>query len=118
MLDYYTRTLGVDITRPYTPLGGVREWNWDAGPAGGDNSYVNVSPWLERAMRQNSDLRVMVANGYYDLATPFFATEMTFNRPGYDQSRIDMHYYMSGHMMYLHQPSIEQLAEDVRNFIE
>ncbi|WP_440959052.1 S10 family peptidase [Oceanicaulis sp. LC35] len=118
MLDYYTRTLGVDITRPYTPLGGVRQWNWDAGPAGGDNSYVNVSPWLERAMRQNSDLRVMVANGYYDLATPFFATEMTFNRPGYDQSRIDMHYYMSGHMMYLHQPSIEQLAEDVRNFIE
>jgi len=118
MLDYYTRTLGVDITRPYTPLGGVRQWNWDAGPAGGENSYVNVSPWLERAMRQNSDMRVMVANGYYDLATPFFATELTFNRPGYDQSRIDMHYYPAGHMMYLHQPSIEQLAEDVRNFIE
>ena len=119
MLDYFTRTLGVEITDPYTTLGGVREWNWDAGPAGGDNSYVNVSPWLERAMRQNRDLRVLATNGIYDLATPFFATEMTFNRPGYyDQDRITLTYYPAGHMMYLHQPSIEQLARDVRDFIE
>lgn len=118
MLDYFTRDLGVDITEPYTTLGGVREWNWDAGPAGGDNSYVNVSPWLERAMRQNSDLRVLAANGLYDLATPFFATEMTFNRPGYDQDRVTLTYYPAGHMMYLHQPSIEQLGQDLRDFIE
>ena len=119
MLDYFTRTLGVEITEPYTTLGGVREWNWDAGPAGGENSYVNVSPWLERAMRQNQDLRVLAANGIYDLATPFFATEMTFNRPGYyDQDRITLTYYPAGHMMYLHQPSIEQLAQDVRDFVE
>lgn len=118
MLDYFTRDLGVDITDPYTTLGGVREWNWDAGPAGGDNSYVNVSPWLERAMRQNRDLRVLATNGIYDLATPFFATEMTFNRPGYDQERVELTYYPAGHMMYLHQPSIEQLAEDLRDFVE
>ncbi len=119
MLDHFTRTLGVDITDPYTTLGGVSEWNWDAGSAGGENSYVNVSPWLERAMRQNQDLRVLATNGIYDLATPFFATEMTFNRPGYyDQDRISLTYYPAGHMMYLHQPSIEQLARDVRDFIE
>jgi len=119
MLDYFTRDLGVEITDPYTTLGGVREWNWDAGPAGGENSYVNVSPWLERAMRQNRDLRVLATNGIYDLATPFFATEMTFNRPGYyDQDRVTLTYYPAGHMMYLHQPSIEQLAIDVRAFIE
>ncbi len=119
MLDYFTRDLGVEITDPYTTLGGVREWNWDAGPAGGENSYVNVSPWLERAMRQNRDLRVLATNGIFDLATPFFATEMTFQRPGYyDQDRITLTYYPAGHMMYLHQPSIEQLAIDVRDFIE
>ncbi|WP_022700245.1 S10 family peptidase [Oceanicaulis alexandrii] len=119
MMDYYTRVLGVDETRPYTTLGGVREWNWDAGPAGGNNNYVNTSVWLERAMRQNQDLRVLATNGIYDLATPFFATEMTFNRPGYyDQDRIELTYYPAGHMMYLHQPSIEQLAQDVRDFIE
>ncbi len=119
MLDYFTRHLGVEITDPYTTLGGVRQWNWDAGPAGGENAYVNVSPWLERAMRQNQDLRVLATNGIYDLATPFFATEMTFQRPGYyDQDRITLTYYPAGHMMYLHQPSIEQLALDVRAFIE
>lgn len=117
MLDYFTRTIGVDITRPYTTLGGVRDWNWDAGAGGGENAYVNVSPWLERAMRQNEDLRVFVANGIYDLATPFFATEMTFNRPGYDPRRVTISSYGAGHMMYLHQPSIEQTAEDVRAFI-
>lgn len=119
MMDYYTRVLGVDLTRPYTTLGGVRDWNWDAGPAGGRNNYVNTSVWLERAMRQNQDLRVLATNGIYDLATPFFATEMTFNRPGYyDQDRIELTYYPAGHMMYLHQPSIEQMAQDVRDFIE
>jgi carboxypeptidase C (cathepsin A) len=119
MLDYFTRDLGVEITEPYTTIGWIgRDWNWDAGPAGGENSYVNVSPWLERAMRQNSDLRVLAANGIYDLATPFFATEMTFNRLGYDPTRVEMTYYESGHMMYLHQPSLEQLAQDVRNFID
>ena len=119
MLDYFTRDLGVEITDPYTTLGGVREWNFDAGrETGGENNYVNTSPWLERAMRQNRDLRVLAANGIYDLATPFHATEMTFNRPGYDQDRVTLTYYPAGHMMYLHQPSIEQLAEDVRDFVE
>ncbi|MEO1040497.1 MAG: peptidase S10 [Pseudomonadota bacterium] len=118
MLDHFTRTLGVDITDPYTTLGGVTDWNWDAGRGGGENDYVNVSPWLERAMRQNRDLRVLAMNGIYDLATPFFATEMTFNRPGYDPDRVTLTYYPAGHMMYLHQPSIEQSAADVRAFIE
>jgi len=117
MMDYFTRDLGVDIVEPYTTLGGVRQWNWDSGRVN-DRMHVNVSPWLERAMRQNADLRVLAANGIYDLATPFFATEMTLNRPGYDPSRIELTYYEAGHMMYLHQPSIEAFAEDVRRFIE
>ncbi|PQA88834.1 peptidase S10 [Marinicaulis flavus] len=117
MLDYYTRDLGVDITDRYVTLGGVTEWNWDADEGGGDNSYVNVAPWIERAMRQNKDLRVLSANGYYDMATPFFGTEMTLAQPGFDRSRLKIAYYPAGHMMYLHQPSFEKLAADVRAFI-
>ena len=117
MRDHYTRNLGVTITDPYVTLGGVRNWNWNAGEAGGNNSYLNTSIWLERAMRQNADLRVLATNGIYDLATPFFGTEMTFNQRGYDPSRVTMTYYEAGHMMYLHHPSIEQLARDVRSFV-
>ena len=117
MREHYTRNLGVTITDTYVTLGGVRDWNWNAGEAGGNNSYLNTSIWLERAMRQNSDLRVLATNGLYDLATPFFGTEMTFNQRAYDQSRVTLTYYEAGHMMYLHHPSIEQLAQDVREFV-
>ena len=117
ILDYFSRDLGVEITEPYVTLGGVRRWNWDAQDGGGQNSYVNVAPWVERAMRQNKDLRVLAANGYYDLATPFFATELTLAQPGFDRSRLTLTYYESGHMMYIHHPSLEALARDVRAFV-
>lgn len=117
MREHYTRNLGVTITDTYVTLGGVRNWNWNAGEAGGNNSYLNTSMWLERAMRQNSDLRVLATNGIYDLATPFFGTEMTFNQRTYDQSRVTLTYYEAGHMMYLHHPSIAQMARDVREFV-
>ncbi len=117
ILDYFSRDLDVDITEPYTTLGGVRDWNWDTGDAGGENSYVNVAPYVEKAMRQNKDLRILAANGYYDLATPFFGTEMTMAQPGFDRSRLTLTYYESGHMMYIHQPSLEALARDVRAFV-
>jgi carboxypeptidase C (cathepsin A) len=62
-----------------------------------------------------------VANGYYDLATPYFATEYTFNHLGLDpslQANVAMGYYEAGHMMYVHQPSLVQLKEDLAHFIE
>lgn len=118
MLDHFSRELGVDIMEPYVTLGRVRSWNWNArGEAGGENSYLNVAPYIERAMRQNKDLRVLAANGYYDLATPFFGTELTLAQPAFDRNRLTVTYYEAGHMMYIHQPSIEKLARDVRDFI-
>jgi len=118
MLDYFGRELKVDISEPYVTLGGVEKWNWNSKKeAGGENSYVNVAPYIERAMRQNRDLRVLSANGYFDLATPFFGTELTLAQPAFDRARLTIAYYDAGHMMYIHEPSIEKLAGDVRAFI-
>ncbi|MHA6289351.1 S10 family peptidase [Maricaulis sp. CAU 1757] len=116
MLDHFTRTLGVDISEYYSTIGGVRGWNWDAGSSG-NNNYINVAPWIARAMRQNSDLEVLVTQGYYDLATPFFAAELMFAQPGFDQDRVTFTYYEAGHMMYIHEPSLVQFTEDVRALI-
>ncbi|WP_417496821.1 S10 family peptidase [Maricaulis sp.] len=116
MLDYFSRTLGVDITEYYSSIGSVRSWNWDVGQSGG-NSYINVAPWISRAMRQNSDLQVLVAQGHYDLATPFFAAELMFNQPGFDQDRVHFKYYEAGHMMYIHQPSLVDFTTDIRELI-
>ncbi len=117
MLDYFTRDIGVDFDDRYTTIGGVRDLNWATEDAGGELSYLNVAPYLAKAMRQNKDLRIMSANGYYDHATPFFGTELTFAQPGFDRERITMTYYEAGHMMYIHEPSLEALARDVRAFV-
>ncbi len=72
------------------------------------------------AMSQNENLHVLVASGYYDLATPFFATEYTFSHLGGDPSlltRVTQTYYESGHMMYIHRPSLEKLTAAVREFM-
>jgi carboxypeptidase C (cathepsin A) len=86
-----------------------------------ENMYVNVAETLRGAISANPDLKVFVANGYFDLATPYCATEYTFNHLGLDESlreNISMGYYEAGHMMYVHLPSLEQLSHDLNDFIQ
>ncbi len=93
----------------------VQPWNYS--PAG-SNRYVNVAPRLKAAMDKDKTLRVFVANGYCDLATPFAATEYTFARlPRSINERVTMAYYEAGHMMYTHLPSIRQLRDDLAKFM-
>ena len=113
LMHYMYADLGVrDITRKYNILGGVGDWNWGAG-----RSSTNVAPYLAQGMAENQALKIYVANGYYDMATPFHGTEMTFNQYGFDNDRVQMSYFEAGHMVYLHQPSIEKLAKEIRAFI-
>ncbi|WP_417450834.1 S10 family peptidase [Kordiimonas sp.] len=117
--QYLQNDLGVDIERRYEVLSGTPGKHWaEPRKRGYSEGYPNVAPHVGEAMRQNKDFRVLVANGYYDLATPFFATENTFNANGIDTSRVEFTYYESGHMMYVHQPSIEKLVTDIRTFLE
>lgn len=119
--EHLTTFLGVDLDRPYHTSGpAVREgWVWDRSLAsGGEPRYVNTAPELAWAMSYNPDLTVLVASGYYDYATPFFDAEYTLRRHGIDMDRVTMTYYEAGHMMYLHDPSREAVAADVRAFIE
>jgi carboxypeptidase C (cathepsin A) len=116
--DYLTRTLKVDFERRYKILDGTpgAKWKWSEGQ-GGWATHVNVAPHLGTAMRENADFRAYVANGYYDLATPFHATEITMADNGIDMSRVTMSYFEGGHMMYTHEPSLARLAAEVRAFI-
>jgi carboxypeptidase C (cathepsin A) len=66
-------------------------------------------------------MKVFVANGYYDLATPFFATEYTFSHLGLNpklRGNIVMKEYEAGHMMYIHVPSLMKLKQDVAAFLD
>jgi carboxypeptidase C (cathepsin A) len=114
--DYVTRILGFEAEVPYEILTGrVRPWSY----ADFEGRYVNVADELRRAMTRNPALRVFVANGYYDLATPYFATEYTFNHlafdPGY-RERVTVVSYPAGHMMYIQRESLRRMREDLVAF--
>ena len=110
--------LGVRMQRPYLPMNDISCWNWLLeGKAANGGGYVNVVPHLGRAMRHNQDLRVLVASGYYDLATPFFGAENALSEDGVAHERIAYTYYEVGHLIFVHEPSRVRFVNDVRQFI-
>lgn len=95
-----------------------RVWPWSYAEF--ENHYLNVAETLRQAMCTNPALQVYVGNGYFDLATPYFATEYTFNHLGLDESlrgNLRMGYFEAGHMMYIHQPSLAKLKAELDQFI-
>lgn len=113
--DYLRVALKFDDDRKYEILSGEpgRNWKWGSG-------FVNTGEDLREAISRNPHLRVHVANGYYDLATPFFASEYTFDHLGLEpalRGNISMSYYESGHMMYQHPESLAKLGQTLRAFV-
>lgn len=116
--DYVRAELNFESDLPYEILTG-KVWPWSYAEF--ENQYLNVAETLRQAMTMNPYLKVFVANGYYDLGTPYFATEYTFNHLGLDESlrdNVSMEYYDAGHMMYIHIPSLKELKRDLSKFIK
>jgi carboxypeptidase C (cathepsin A) len=98
-------------------------WNWTRKNQGrgGFPGNANVTQDLAQAMITNPRLLVQLENGYYDLATPFFATEFTMEHLGLPealQKNIKEDYYTAGHMMYLHDEDRVNLHKQIASFIE
>ena len=111
-------TLGFVTDREYVSIGGLgRDWDWKIDGGRDENAYLNLTPYLGTALRENSGLRIFVGQGYYDFATPFFAAEYALSRSGIPQDRVEYHYYQSGHMMYVRDSDRSKLTADVRAFI-
>jgi carboxypeptidase C (cathepsin A) len=116
--DYMRRDLGFENDLSYEILAKLYEnWGYDQF----ENQFVDVAETLRQAMSINPHLKVLVANGYYDLATPYLATKYTFNHLGLDpslQPNVAMTFYEAGHMMYVYLPALAQLKEDLVQFVE
>jgi carboxypeptidase C (cathepsin A) len=111
-------TLGYETDREYQSIGSVGgQWDWSLGGGRGRQAYLNVAPLIGQAMRQNSQLRLFNAQGYYDFATPFFGAEYSLKRTGIPQDRITWKYYDAGHMMYVRDEDRAKLSADIRAFI-
>jgi carboxypeptidase C (cathepsin A) len=117
--DYVRGELGFESDLPYEVLNFRVNEAWGFGDH--ENRYVNVAETLRGAMSINPFLKVFIGNGYYDLATPYSATEYTVNHMSLDpslQNNVRLAYYEGGHMMYIHLPSLSQLKDDLANFIQ
>lgn len=118
-LNAYVRSeLGFETDDFYEILSMEVNQRWDYEDF--KNRYVDTSEDLRSVMSRSQRMKVFVANGYYDLATPHLASEYTFSHMGLDpeiRKNIQMEYYEAGHMMYVHKPSLEKLAGDMRGFI-
>jgi carboxypeptidase C (cathepsin A) len=117
-LNHYVREdLKFESDLPYEILAGLYNgWSYKEF----ENRYVSVSDTLRKAIHQNPYLKIFVANGYYDLATPYFATEYTFSHLGLApelQDNISMAYYEAGHMMYVHPQSLARMKQDLTTFM-
>ncbi len=128
--SYVTDHLGFHTTHIYKQDSNTvfRDWNWkyyppihdlDAGV--GDIGYDNVAPALARAMTNDPALQLMANNGYFDLATPFYATHYTLMHMGLPArflTHIHFEYYPTGHMLYLNPKAMPVIAAKMDHFID
>jgi len=117
--NHYVRTeLGYKTDLPYYILGGgIGQWDW--GSAG--NGFPDVSGALREAFAKNPEMKLFVASGHYDLATPYFATDYTLAHLGLEPEervRVTAREYEAGHMMYIHAGELAKLKRDAMGFIE
>lgn len=117
-LNHYVRAeLGYANDLPYEILTDrVHPWSYKEF----EGAHVSVADELANAMRANPHLRVHVACGYHDGATPYAAAEHTVAHlaiPPVLRENIEFRYYEAGHMMYVHEPSRIQQSTDLAEFV-
>lgn len=115
--DYLEKELNWKDEKAYNVFGNVYPWDY----SNVQNKYLNVAESLRDAMAKNPHLKVYLGAGYYDFATPYFTAmydlEHMFLRPE-QKKRVKVHTYESGHMYYIHKPSLEQFKKDIDAFYE
>ena len=122
--DYYRNELQVESEREYRLSGGLYS-KWDQGHdtpgEDGRSPVANTGIDLAHAMTRNPKMKVLVQQGYFDLACPFGAVEYFVNHmavPDEVRRNISIEYYEAGHMMYVHEPSRVKFKKDLAGFID
>jgi len=115
--DYVRRELGYKSDVEYYILGGGITSPWNYGVR---NGYADTSASLKSAMAENPYMKLFIACGYYDMATPFYAAEYTVSAMNLDptlRKNVSFNYYEAGHMMYIEKNSLKKLKDDVSAFM-
>jgi carboxypeptidase C (cathepsin A) len=115
--DYVRNDLKFEADIPYEVIRPFyADWGWKDYA----NRYAAVGETLRRAMSMNPRMKVLVASGYFDFATPHFAADYSLDHLGLApalRDNIKVTYYEAGHMMYAHRASLAKLAAELRKFV-
>ncbi len=125
-LDYYYGTLKVNKKSSYAITAGVRDgfkWDWkhEGNQRWGTQAAINTGIDMAQALSRDPNMKVLILNGIYDIATVFYGVEYTIDHLGLTpeiRNNITMKYYEAGHMMYTNPPSLEQFKKEVSEFIK
>lgn len=113
--NYIRAELGYKTDMYYYPTGGIQPWDYAVQNGFGDTTHM-----LRSAMVKNPYMKVMIAAGYFDLATPYYAVEYTFNHMGLHPEmhrNITWDFYQAGHMLYIDSDSHSKLKHDFSEFL-
>ena len=123
--EYVRTTLKFGQDMSYKPeIGLWKTWDFSHKPPGAETKMsgpANVMTDLAVAMKTDPNLKIMLNGGYFDLATPFFAAVYEMQHLPIEaplEKNIEMHFYTSGHMVYVHEPDLKLLHANVAAFIE
>jgi carboxypeptidase C (cathepsin A) len=119
--QYMHEDLNYGRDRMYAMSGRVNPWNWQHGRSAGWPGHTNVAVDLAQTLSTNPRLHVMLNSGLFDLATPYFPAEWTMDHMGVPakvRSQITEEEYLSGHMIYVHLPSLAKFKANVAAFID
>jgi carboxypeptidase C (cathepsin A) len=116
--NYITNNLQYQNNLPYKATVGMADWDYGTRTT---NSYLDISETLRKVMTQNPKLKINIATGYYDLATPVNTTAYVIDHLGLPaalRSNISMNYYKSGHMVYISQTANTAFKSNAKKFYQ
>jgi carboxypeptidase C (cathepsin A) len=96
----------------------LRAWDWAEAGLG---DLPGVGPRLRSGLSLNPNLKVLVAHGYFDLATPYFASKYVIERLELDEAlfpNVQLRVYSGGHMFYIRADARERLYRDTKALYE
>jgi carboxypeptidase C (cathepsin A) len=113
--NYVRGELGYKTDLNYFVSGGIQPWDWQV-----QNGFGDTTSLLRNAFVKNPYMKVMVAASYFDLATPYFAIEYTFNHMGLHpemHKNVTWDFYQAGHMLYIDSDSGAKLKHDISEWM-
>jgi carboxypeptidase C (cathepsin A) len=114
---YFRDSLNVHRPGNYNGLNLKANFNWKWTATNGVAEYFTVAPMIAAAMSQHPKLKLLVAGGYYDMATPLYATTYALDHVGAPADRITYMNFPSGHDVFDTPEDLETLTKKIREFV-